>query len=174
MKFLSQMSLTICLLACLPNVFAEQCPKNDENRKAEIIDGVIKLDLKITRKCAEEGNIRAQKDLAVAYASGRFGIAQNLDEALKWEVKAALQGDPEAQYDVGLSYEIKEDYKKAMEWYLKASDQNYGVAQLYIGMLYANGKGVSRDVDTAIAWYRKAAENGNESAQMTLDTIESK
>ena len=98
----------------------------------------------------------------------------NLDEALKWEVKAALQGDPEAQYDVGLSYEIKEDYKKAMEWYLKASDQNYGVAQLYIGMLYANGKGVSRDVDTAIAWYRKAAENGNESAQMTLDTIESK
>ena len=61
-----------------------------------------------------------------------------------------------------------------MEWYLKASDQNYGQAQLYIGMLYAYGNGVSRDVDTAIAWYRKEAENGNISAQMTLDTIESK
>lgn len=174
MKFLAQISLTICLFVYLPNVFAEECPKNDESRTAEIIDGIIILDLKLTKECAKKGNIRAQKDLALAYASGRYGIAQDRDESLKWEKKAALQGDPEAQFDVGLSYEIKEDYKKAMEWYLKASDQNYGQAQLYIGMLYAYGKGVSRDVDTAIAWYRKAAENGNISAQMTLDTIESK
>ena len=93
----------------------------------------IKLDLNLTKECAEKGNIRAQKDLGIAYASGRFGIAQDFDEALKWEKKAALQGDPEAQYDVGLSYEVREDYEKAMEWYLKASEQNYARAQLYIG-----------------------------------------
>ena len=55
-----------------------------------------------------------------------------------------------------------------MEWYLKAAEQNYARAQLYIGMLYAYGNGVPRDVDKAIYWYRKAAANGNTSAQMVI------
>jgi TPR repeat protein len=174
MKFFIQIILAMYLFLNLQNIFAEQCPKDDENRTAEIIDGVIKLDLKLTKECAEKGNIRAQKDLGIAYASGRFGIAQDLDEALKWEIKAALQGDPEAQYDVGLSYSVRDDYKKAMEWYLKASEQNYAEAQLHIGMLYAYGNGVPRDVDKAIYWYRKAATNGNISAQMVIANIDEK
>ena len=174
MKLFIQIILVMSLFLNVQSVFAEQCPKDDENRKAEIIDGVIKLDLNQTKECAEKGNIRAQKDLGIAYASGRFGIAQDLDEALKWEKKAALQGDPEAQYDVGLSYSVREDYEKAMEWYLKAAEQNYARAQLYIGMLYAYGNGVPRDVDKAIYWYRKAAANGNTSAQMVIANIDGK
>ncbi|MCT9979005.1 hypothetical protein M2R48_11750 [Acinetobacter sp. I-MWF] len=46
--------------------------KNDENGTAEIIDGVIILDFKLTKESAEKGNIRAQKDLALAYATGRY------------------------------------------------------------------------------------------------------
>lgn len=174
MRFFIQIFLAMYLLLNLQNVFAEQCPKDDENREAEIIDGVIKLDLKLTKECAEKGNIRAQKDLGITYASGRLGVSQDLDEALRWEKKAALQGDPEAQYDVGLSYEVRENYQKAMEWYLKASEQNYAKAQLYIGMLYAYGNGVPRDVDKAISWYRKAAANGNISAQMVIANIDGK
>lgn len=172
MKIFTQISLAICLFASSHHVLAQQCPENNENRTAEIIDGVIVLDIQLTKECAEKGNIHAQKDLAIAYSSGKYGIIQNLDEALKWETKAALQGDPEAQYSVGLSYEVREDYKYAMEWYLKASNQNYAKAQLYIGKLYAYGEGVSRDIDKAIYWYRKAAENGNISAQMIIASID--
>lgn len=174
MKFMIQTILIMYLSLNAQNVFAEQCPQSNENRTAAIIDGLIKLDLKLTKECAEKGNVRAQKDLAIAYASGRLGIAQDLDEALKWETKAALQGDPEAQYDVGLSYSVRGNYQKAMEWYLKASEQNYAQAQLYIGMLYAYGNGVPRDVDKAIYWYRKAAKNGNISAQMVIANIDQK
>ena len=41
-------------------------------------------------------------------------------------------------------------------------------------MLYAYGNGVPRDVDKAIYWYRKAATNGNISAQMVIANIDEK
>lgn len=58
-----------------------------------------------------------------------------------------------------------------MFWYLKAADQNYAKAQLYIGMMYVYAEGVLRDIGIAIEWYKKAADNGNLSAQMTLYTL---
>ncbi len=101
MKLFIQIILVMSLFLNVQSVFAEQCPKDDENRKAEIIDGVIKLDLNQTKECAEKGNIRAQKDLGIAYASGRFGIAQDLDEALKWEKKRLYKEIPKHNMMLG-------------------------------------------------------------------------
>ena len=101
MKLFIQIILAMSLFLNVQSVFAEQCPKDDENRKAEIIDGVIKLDLNLTKECAEKGNIRAQKDLGIAYASGRFGIAQDFDEALKWEKKRLYKEIPKHNMMLG-------------------------------------------------------------------------
>ena len=55
------------------------------------------------------------------------------DLALKYCQPAAEQGDPEAQYYLGLMYEmgfgLKQDYFKAFELYQKAAEQGIAKAQ---------------------------------------------
>ena len=43
-----------------------------------------------------------------------------------------------------------------------------------LGVLYRNGKGVSQDYKEAVKWYRKAANQGFEFAQMKLDMLKKK
>ena len=48
------------------------------------------------RRAAEQGDVEAQKRLALLYLQGR-GVAKDSQEAEKWYSKAAGQGDPDAQ-----------------------------------------------------------------------------
>lgn len=51
----------------------------------------------------------------------------------------------------------------------KASiDQNYADAQFYLGVCYAEGRGVPKDEVEAVKWYRKAAEQNHAIAQNNL------
>ncbi len=45
------------------------------------------------------------------------------------------------------------------------------VAQNDIGDLYANGRGVPQDYAQAMAWYRKAADQGNAVAQYNVGSL---
>src|ERR1700688_2179006 len=38
------------------------------------------------------------------------------------------------------------------------ADRGDAAAQYYLGLIYANGKGVQRDYAAAVTWYRKAAD----------------
>ncbi len=40
-----------------------------------------------------------------------------------------------------------------------------------LGYLYETGRGVSKNISTAIEWYRKAAELGNDYAQKRLKAL---
>jgi len=53
------------------------------------------------RKMAEAGSSKSQFELGVAYAQGN-GVAKNEREAITWFRKAADQGLPEAQHNLGL------------------------------------------------------------------------
>ena len=86
--------------------------------------------------------------------------------------KAAEQGNADAQYNLGLCYEVgsgvPKDEVEAVKWYRKAADQGYVEAQSYLGDCYANANGVKKDEVEAVKWYRKAAEQGNAEAQYNL------
>jgi TPR repeat protein len=53
-------------------------------------------------------------------------------EAVKWFRRAADQGDPDAQYNLGLMYEkgrgVSQDDAEALEWYRRAEDQGNAAA----------------------------------------------
>ena len=49
--------------------------------------------------------------------------------------------------------------------YTKAAKQGDAEAQYNLGMCYGQGKGVKQDVQKAVEWYTKAAEQGFESAK---------
>jgi TPR repeat protein len=50
-------------------------------------------------------------------------------------------------------------------WYQKAAAQENTGAQYNLGVMYTNGKGVSKDAKQAVYWYKKAAEQGYAGAQ---------
>lgn len=60
----------------------------------------------------------------MCYYEGR-GVARDMEQAVAWYRKAAEQGDPRAQYNLGVCYElgqgVKQDQEKAATWYYNAA-----------------------------------------------------
>ncbi len=53
-----------------------------------------------------------------------------------------------------------EDYSLIRAWYLEAATAGDAQAQNNLGLLYAYGRGVEKDLGTAAAWFGRAAANG--------------
>lgn len=86
--------------------------------------------------------------------------------------KLAKQGDPDAQYKLGVMYAdgqgVVKNEHTAVQWYQKAADQGFAAAQYKLGVMYANGLGVVKNERTAVEWYQKAADQGFANAQYNL------
>jgi uncharacterized protein len=54
----------------------------------------------------------------------------------------------------------------------REAEQGDAGAQYNLGIAYANGQGVPKDIEQATAWWRKAAEQGHESAKVALAILE--
>ena len=72
-----------------------------------------------------------------------------------------------------MAYE-RGEYAAALRLARPAADQGNANAQTWIGVLYANGQGVSQDYAEALRWYRKAADQGNATAQNNLGRLSTK
>jgi TPR repeat protein len=69
--------------------------------------------------------------------------------------------DGQAAYDRG-------DYGTALQLIMPLSTQGNAVAQYDLGLMYANGRGVSQDDKQAVKWFRLAAAKGVVAAQDSL------
>ena len=77
-------------------------------------------------------------------------------KAAKWYLKAAEQGNADAQYALG---QLLVDVEKSLQWYERASAQGHAGATSSIGQIYWYGSiDVKKDRAEAAKWYRKAAE----------------
>jgi hypothetical protein len=56
----------------------------------------------------------------------------------------------------------------------KAAEQGLAYSQYVLGGIYYNGDGVPQDYAEAAKWYRKAAKQGDASAQLRLDEMKDK
>lgn len=93
------------------------------------------------------------------------------------ETKAAAeQGDPGAQYWLGIYYFIGEDTlvdpKKSLYWTEKAANQGHAGAQSSLGQKYYFGNGVSTDKSKAAYWVKKGYESGAADAKNFWDTYD--
>jgi hypothetical protein len=68
----------------------------------------------------------------------------------------------------GQSASERGDYARAMQLWRPLADRGNPDAQYHVGVLYADGRGVTRDHRKALLWYRNAAEQGNAAAQDAL------
>ena len=96
-----------------------------------------------------------QLKLGYCYLNG-LGITKNHAQAIDCTIKAAEQGYKEAEYILGLLYEVDDnpDYNKSIEWYTKAATHGSKESSIRLFELY----GKKQDYQYAIAWLKKAAE----------------
>jgi TPR repeat protein len=128
----------------------------------------LKDEMQEFRKLAEDGVVAAQFLLGRAYERGE-GLTINKQEAIKWYLKAAQNGNMKAQHNLGmLLIESRGDEIEALKWLFKAADNGSIFSQFTLGLIYSVGRGVDRNPIEALKWYRLAAENGDPDAQYNL------
>ena len=92
----------------------------------------------VSRAHAEQGDAKAEFDLAFMYYHGR-GVPQDYTEAVYWCRKAADQDYAKAQFELGRMYQdgkgVPQDYIEARRWYLKTAEQGDPNSESALGYL---------------------------------------
>lgn len=124
------------------------------------------------KKPAEEGDARAQNNLAYLYEHG-LGVPRSLPDALAWYRKAAEAGLPAAQYNLGTFYHqgqgVAQDAAVACKWFESAANGGYTDAEYMTGECLRQG--TRRDPALALSWYLKAARKGHAAAQLMAASL---
>ncbi len=88
----------------------------------------------------------------------------------EWLLKAAEEGDPAAQAELGDFYynglEVKEDYEKAFHWYSRAAESGNASGLYSLGLMHEHGRFVDRDPARAFGYFKKAAHLGDAPSQI--------
>ena len=61
-----------------------------------------------------------------------------------------------------------QDYQEAIKYLRLSAEHGYAPAQLFLGLVYAAGRGIPKDYNESIKWLRLAANQGNTKAQFYL------
>jgi TPR repeat protein len=85
-----------------------------------------------------------------------------------WAFAALAGGAYAGSLEEGLEAYHAKDYAKAVELWRPLADQGDAAAQYRLGTLYAEGKGVAQNDETAFAWMLKAANQGDPDAQYNV------
>ena len=92
------------------------------------------------------------------------------------QVQPAMQGDAQAQFNLGSIYgsgsENKRNYKKAFKWYRLAAKQGLPQAQFNLSIMYRKGWGVLKDYVEAYKWANLSSANGHKNGAKLREYIE--
>jgi localization factor PodJL len=130
--------------------------------------------------------IAASADKVLAAANGGNDVAEtimglrNLDAgdsvaAFQWLEKAALQGQPVAEYSLGTLYErgqgVTASPAFALKWYLAAANQGNRKAMHNLAVAYAEGSAGPKNTQEAARWFAQAAALGLSDSQFNLAVL---
>lgn len=117
-----------------------------------------------SRKSIEWSDADCQFDFVQHYESRL--VDKDNELRIRQHQQAAQQGDAEAQFNLGLSYElgdgVDQDDELCLYWYRQAAEQGHAGAQFILGTFYLNGIIVEEDAMQAVELFHLAAEQGEE------------
>jgi TPR repeat protein len=124
-------------------------------------------------KAAQHGSLDAATNLALMYSTGD-GTPKDKAKAATWFRKSAEAGDATAELNLAVLYHrgegVPKDDAQAELWLTRAADQGLLPAMLQLATWKLQPEH-GFNVDAAIVWYKKAAEQGDASAQVALGDI---
>jgi TPR repeat protein len=132
-------------------------------------------DLDTLENRAAFGDPEAQTTLALAFHAGNL-LKRDDAEALRLLHQAADKGYVAAEESLGIFSESgigtdKPAPAEALDWYKKAARQGSLNAVTNMGLMYAEGRGVTKDPAQAVTLFRQAAEGGDAAAQYNLSLM---
>ena len=87
----------------------------------------------------------------------------------------AENGNPKAQYNLGLMYKkgkgLEIDHKEANKWFFLSASQGNMLAQYAIGLNYYTGIGIELDYNKAMDFFKMAAFQGHPSSQINIGNM---
>jgi len=90
--------------------------------------------------------------------------------------RAAAQGNPRAQFDLGVMYlqgnGVVKNERLAFNYFHKAARKNHSEAKFQMGLCFAQGRGVRKQSQLARYWFKLAAKSGHSKAMVYLASIE--
>ena len=90
--------------------------------------------------------------------------AGDYETALRELTPPATSGDPQAQYYLGMGYNLRTDIGadlvQAVSWFRRAAEQGHGYGQFALALMYFDGRGVKHSPAEARQWFRRAYNNG--------------
>eukprot|EP00761_Pharyngomonas_kirbyi_P008778 gb/GECH01008790.1/.p1 GENE.gb/GECH01008790.1/~~gb/GECH01008790.1/.p1 ORF type:complete len:704 (+),score=167.66 gb/GECH01008790.1/:1-2112(+) len=116
-------------------------------------------------KGASAGDYTSYNGLGYFHMYGLGGAKKDMELALKYFTKAAVDGDnPEAQYNLAILYlhgtDIDQDTKKAADFMKRAARQGQLFAMYHLGEMHAEGTGVTQSCLLAVRFFKRVAERG--------------
>jgi TPR repeat protein len=129
----------------------------------------------VPQGAAEPGRSRPHKTISATCIKQGLGADRDDVEAVHWFKRAAEQGDPSAQHNLGTMYQsgsgVEQNDDEAVAWFRRAAEQGHVAALNSLGAMFQEGRGVERSVPQALQCYREAAEFGNAAAQNNLGCL---
>lgn len=125
---------------------------------------------------AENGDPKALFQIGMRYSEGN-GVKRNMKASANWFAHAAEQGFAPAQYSLGSLYEkgigVDRDLEKSTGLYAQAAEQGNARAMHNLAVIRATGNppSVKPDMDTAVSWFKQAANLGIKDSQFNLGIL---
>jgi uncharacterized protein len=143
-----------------PRTFIVQKDYDELRRSA----GKVKVEeVPALEQRGNSGDAQSQLLLGMLYQQGCGVVQSDIKTALVWYRKAAAQGNPVAENQIGVYYDAGSGKDKALgiEWYRKAAGHGDGVAEHNVGeMLTETGK--PQDFTEGLNWLRRSVDHGFE------------
>lgn len=118
--------------------------------------------IKWFRNSADLDYSEAQFKMGLAYYYGKGGLNRDAKVAYKWFQKAASQDHAKAQ-----QYLIRDSVAKT-ELVLKLAERGDAIAQRMLGIMYAEGRNIEKDLKKALEWLHKSASQDDLKSQLHL------
>lgn len=120
---------------------------------------------------ANNGNVNAAHDLAVAYEDGE-SIDQDFSKALMWHERSAVAGNVDSKFRIGRIFQFglngSKEFDQAVKWYLRAIEDGHREAKVNLARMYIDGEGVEQNYKVAGALFLEASFEGDRDAQNNL------
>ena len=98
-----------------------------------------------------------------------------MEEKLQACIQLCEEGDPEMCAFLGKEFyygwNIPQDLDRALRYLTVASESGEAISQFTLGFMYWSGRGTEPDPDTALKWFRKAADQGVPEAMYNVAKI---
>lgn len=115
------------------------------------------------QRAAVQGDSSAQNNWGVCLLHG-LGVEADVDEAIRWFKASASKDNVESLCNLGYTYYdiiSPRDCQQAFHYIKLAVSHDYAPAQWLMGRIWEEGGCIEADLEKAIYWYQKSAQQGD-------------